>query len=48
MGILFVQSDCAFSLLDKKISFDALAWQVVFALDMVPGFMVYLLLLEAS
>lgn len=33
-----VQSDCAFSLLDMKISSDALAWQVVFALDMVPGF----------
>lgn len=38
MGILFVQSDCVFSLLDMKISSDALAWQVVFALDMVPGF----------
>lgn len=38
MGILFVQNDCVFSLLDMKISSDALVWQVVFALDMVPGF----------
>lgn len=38
MGILFVQSDCVFLSLDIKISSDELAWQVSFALDIVPNF----------
>lgn len=38
MGILFVQSDCVFLSLDIKISSDALAWQVLSALDIVSDF----------